>query len=113
MSRKNNGKKQVHRTIARHRIRYLFSLAETCALKGELSRSDRYVMLARKMSMKYLVPIPVEYTWRFCKHCYCYHVPSLTCRVRIHHGMIISYCTRCKKFHRMPLHRQPTVVHHS
>jgi len=105
MSRKQYGKKQVYKNIARRRIQYLFSLAEACGLEGKLPRSDRYVALARKLSMKYLVPIPHQYTRRFCKHCYCYHIPSLTCRIRIHRGMIIFYCTRCKKYSRIPLHR--------
>ncbi|MCX6662014.1 MAG: ribonuclease P [Euryarchaeota archaeon] len=113
MSRKHNGRKQIYRTIALHRIRYLFSLAETYGLQGKLHLSDRYVALARKISMKYLVPIPVEYTHRFCKHCYCYHVPSLTCRVRIHRGMIISYCSRCRKYSRIPLHRHSSSTHPS
>ncbi|MCX6671039.1 MAG: ribonuclease P [Euryarchaeota archaeon] len=113
MSRKHNGKKQVYRTIAHHRIHYLFTLAEAYGLEGKLYLSDRYVALARKISMKYLVPIPVEYTRRFCKHCYCYHVPSLTCRVRIHRGMIISYCTRCKKYSRIPLHGHSSSIRQS
>jgi len=110
MSRKHNEKKQIYRAIARHRIQYLFSLAEAYGLEGKLLLSDRYVLLARKISMKYLVPIPGEYTRRFCKHCYCYQIPALTCRVRIHRGMIISYCTRCKNYSRIPLHRHPSAT---
>jgi len=104
MPRKYDAKKKVYRTIALRRIHYLFSLAEISALRGKLQLSDRYVELARKISMKYLVPIPRQYARCFCKHCYCYLLPPLTCRVRIHHGMIIIYCMNCKKFSRMPLH---------
>ncbi|DAC73265.1 MAG TPA: ribonuclease P [Thermoplasmata archaeon] len=111
MSKKHSEKKKVQKNIARHRIQYLFSLAETCAHDGKLQISDRYVALARKISMKYLVPIPVEYTRRFCKHCYCYLLPPLTCRVRIHRGMIVSYCCKCKKYSRIPLHAQSSTTH--
>lgn len=113
MSKKYGEKKRVHKNIARHRIRYLFSLAETYALEGKLNLSDRYVELARKISMKYLIPIPVEYTRRFCKHCYCYLLPSMTCRVRIHRGMIVSYCTKCMKYSRIPLHERPSTIRQS
>jgi len=95
MPRKHEAKKKVYRTIALRRIHFLFSLAETYALTGKLQLSDRYVALARKMSMKYLVPIPSQFSRRFCKHCYCYLLPSLNCRVRIHRGMIIMYCMKC------------------
>jgi RNase P subunit RPR2 len=60
--------------------------------------------------MKYLVPIPKEYASRFCKYCYAYQLPPETCRVRIHRGMIISYCTRCQMYTRRPLHRNPSMI---
>ncbi|MCU0850474.1 MAG: ribonuclease P [Candidatus Thermoplasmatota archaeon] len=110
MSRKQNGKKQVYRAVARRRIQYLFSLAETCGLEGNFSLANRYVQLARRISMKYLVPIPKEYSPRFCKYCYAYQLPPETCRVRIHRGMIISYCTHCQKHTRRPLHRNPSMT---
>ena len=103
MSRKHVAQKKIYKNIASHRIRYLFSLAEECALEGKLNLSDRYIALARKISMKYLVPIPAEHSRRFCKHCYCYLLPPLTCRVRIRRGMIITYCSTCKKYSRIPL----------
>ena len=103
MNRKRGEKKKEQKGIARHRIHYLFCLAEKCALEGKLNLSDRYVALARKISMKYLVPIPTEYIRRFCKHCYCYLLPPLTCRVRIHRAKIITYCIKCKKYSRIPL----------
>jgi ribonuclease P protein subunit RPR2 len=73
--------------------------------------SDRYVALARKISMKYLVPIPTEYIRRFCKHCNNYLLPPLTCRVRIHRGMIITFCSNCKKYSRIPLRERSSATH--
>ena len=106
MKRRYREEKKLQKYIARHRIHYLFSIAKDCAFAGMLNLSDRYVKLARKISMKYLVPIPVEYTRQFCKHCYCYLLPSSNCRVRIHHSIIITYCSNCKKFNRIPIHRR-------
>ena len=103
MNQRYGVKKKLQKSIASHRIQILFSLAEKYALEGKLSLSDRYVALARKISMKYLVPIPIEYKHRFCKHCYCYMLPPLTCRVRVHNATIITYCSKCKKYSRIPL----------
>ena len=103
MSRKRAEQKKVHKHIAQHRITYLFSLAEEYALQGKLGLANRYVSLARRISMKYLVPIPPEYKRRFCTHCYSYLLPSRTCRVRIHRNMIISYCSQCHRYSRIPL----------
>ena len=103
MSRKRVEQKKVHKHIAQHRITYLFSLAEEYALQGKLGLANRYVSLARRISMKYLVPIPPEYKRRFCTHCYSYALPGVTCRVRIHRSMIITYCCSCKKLSRIPL----------
>lgn len=85
-------------------------MAEANAEEGKLILADRYVALARKLSTKYLVPIPPEYANRFCKHCYCYHIPLRTCRVRIHRGMIITYCRKCQSYIRMPLHRHVSAL---
>ncbi|MBN1280860.1 MAG: ribonuclease P [Candidatus Thermoplasmatota archaeon] len=105
MSRRRSEKKKQYKQIAARRIPYLFSLAEAAALQGRLGLADRYVALARKLSMKYLVPIPPEFKRRFCPHCYHYLLPSVTCRVRLHRGMIITYCSLCHRLHRIPLSR--------
>ena len=94
--------KKIQKTIAKRRINKLFLMAEENAISGELKLSDRYVELARKISMKYLTPIPREYKRRFCKHCYSYLIPSVNCRVRIHKGKTVIYCHSCKKYTRIP-----------
>jgi ribonuclease P protein subunit RPR2 len=101
MSHRNN--KKLQKNIANKRIQRLFRLAEDYALSNRLELSDRYVFLARKISMRYLVPIPVEFKRRFCKHCYCYLLPDINCRVRIRRKSIVTYCHNCKKYMRMPL----------
>ena len=103
MAKGNSKDKQIQKTIAKKRIARLFELAEKNALKGKLNLANRYVNLARKISMRYLVPIPKEYKLRFCKHCYSYLLPNVSCRVRISSGKTIIYCKNCKKYMRIPL----------
>ena len=103
MPKRYNKKKELQKKIAMQRIQRLFLLAEKYALCGKLKLSDRYVFLARKISMKYLSPIPKKFKRRFCKHCYSYLLPSVTCRIRIRKGRVVTYCNKCKKYTRMPL----------
>ena len=106
MPKRHNRKKELQKKIAKQRIQRLFLLAEQYALCGRLKLSDRYVLLARKISMKYLIPIPKKFKRRFCKHCYSYLLPSVTCRIRIQKGRIITYCNKCKKYTRMTLQKR-------
>ncbi len=99
--------KKYKKIIAKRRINRLFELAEQNALSNRLHLSDRYIELARKISMRYLIPIPKEYKRRFCKHCYSYLLPHVTGRIRINRGKIIIYCYNCKKFTRILL-KKPT-----
>ena len=69
---------------------------------GNLLIADRYVCIARKISMKYLVSIPNKYKRCFCKHCYCYIFPNVNSRFRIKNGKIVIFCNNCEKFTRIP-----------
>ena len=104
MSKKKIQKhKKNQKIIAKTRIDRLFNLAEQCALSDRLYLADRYVEIARKISMRYLTPIPKEYRKRYCKHCYSYLLPHTTSRIRIHRGKIIIYCYNCNKYTRIPI----------
>jgi len=108
MGKKRRLNKKQQQDIASHRIRRLFTLVQRRALDGDLTLADRYVHLARKLSMKYLVPIPPEYKHCFCKHCYRYLLPGVTGRVRLQKGKLVWYCFHCHSFSRMPLHGKTT-----
>lgn len=95
--------KKAQKQIAEKRIRILFELAEKKAKNNNLKLADRYVILARKISMRCLVPIPAEFKRRFCKHCYSYLLPSVNSRFRIHDKRLVIYCCSCKKYTRLPL----------
>ena len=103
MSKRTSKDKKIQKNIANRRIRRLFVLAEENALSGKIKLADRYVELARKISMRYLVSIPGEFKRSFCKHCYKYLLPGENCRVRIHRGKLVIYCNSCKKYTRIPL----------
>jgi len=103
MSKRTLKNKKIQKTIARSRINQLSLLAEEYALSGRLNLANRYVDLARKISMRYLVPMPKEFKRRFCKHCYQYLLPNVTCRFRIHRGKLVIYCHNCKNYTRIPL----------
>jgi ribonuclease P protein subunit RPR2 len=108
MTRRHTLNKKFQKIIAKNRIQRLFKLAEEYALYDRLELSDRYVLLARKISMRHLVSIPTKFKRRFCKYCYCYLMPGINCRVRIHNSKIITYCHNCKKYMRMPLRNSST-----
>jgi ribonuclease P protein subunit RPR2 len=103
MTRVKSRDKKLQKTIAQKRINKLFYLAEKNAISDNFTLADRYVELARKLSMRYLIPIPNEHKRRFCKHCYSFLLPDANCRVRIHRGRLIIYCHNCEKFTRIPL----------
>lgn len=103
MSKKKQGDKKLQKTIAKKRISKLFFMAEQNAFSGKLQLANRYVEIARKLSMRYLVPMPKEFKTRFCKHCYSYLLPDVTSRVRFNSGKIVIYCNNCQKYTRIPL----------
>lgn len=94
--------KSKQKEIALERIRKLFKEAEEVFSKNK-SLANRYVALARTISMKIKVKIPVELKRRFCKHCYHYLRPGANCRVRTRKGKVVISCLECKKVMRIPL----------
>ncbi|MEM4259875.1 MAG: ribonuclease P protein component 4 [Candidatus Woesearchaeota archaeon] len=101
MKKKHSKKTDKQLKIAEERIVELFSLAEN-GFKNNPALSNRYITLARKISMKYKVKIPAELKRRFCKYCYSYLFPGINCRVRLNNDKIIYTCFKCKNFIRFP-----------
>ena len=91
----------MNKQIARERIEILFKEADA-VFHEDSSLSQRYVDLARKLSMKYRVRMPRELKRRFCKHCYCFLKPGVNVRIRNQEGKMVYYCFSCKKFMRFP-----------
>ena len=94
--------KSKQKQIAKERIEILFTQAKQISKKS-LLLADRYVTLARKLSMKYKVKIPLKYKRFICKYCYNYLIPGKTLRTRIKNKKLIYYCTNCKKIKHYPV----------
>lgn len=101
MAKRIYAKKAEHKKIAKERIEVLFEQAGK-VFKRNKSLANRYVKLARELSMKYKVPIPAKLKRRFCKNCYSYLVPSVNARVRTREGKVVYYCLECKHYMRIP-----------
>ncbi|MCP3682496.1 MAG: ribonuclease P [bacterium] len=101
MKRPYKSQSEEHKRVARERILKLFSEADK-AFKKDPKLANRYVHMARKIAMRYKVRIPPELKRRFCKHCYCFLVPSKNCRVRLIKKKVTYYCMSCKKYMRFP-----------
>ncbi|MFA5332124.1 MAG: ribonuclease P protein component 4 [Methanoregula sp.] len=82
--------------LARERIAVLFTEAEK-VFRENPGLSNRYVDLARKISMRQRVRIDREYRRRFCHHCYRFLVPGANMRVRVHRGWVAVTCLECRK----------------
>ncbi len=101
MRRQRNENKR----IARERIHILFNLAENM-YSEDPSLAQRYVMLARKIGMRYKVGLPREHRWKVCHNCKGYLFPGGTCRVRFQSKRephIVVTCLQCGTNNRMPL----------
>ena len=84
--------------VACERIEILFEQAEG-AFSSDPGLSDRYVEIARKISMKYNVPIAQKYKKRICKHCKKYLVYGANASVRLDSKgkCVLVTCENCGK----------------
>ena len=89
--------KQKKKQVALDRINELFSQA-SLAFKKDKKRANRYVQLARKISMRSKVRIPSNLKRRYCKHCHNYLLPGVNCRIRTKNKKVVYYCLDCKKY---------------
>ena len=101
MSKKLYKKPSLHRKVALDRIKQLFNEADN-KFKSDRSLSNRYVYIARKLSMKYKTKIPADLKKRYCKHCKDFLVPGGNCRVRVSRGKLVYLCLGCRNFMRFP-----------
>ncbi|HMK46517.1 MAG TPA: ribonuclease P protein component 4 [Methanocella sp.] len=87
--------------LAGQRIERLFQLAaESCDARPDLA--NRYVWIARRISMRHRVGIPRELKRNVCKQCYCYLKPGSTSRVRTDGRNVIITCISCGGIRRYP-----------
>jgi len=101
---KNRSQNPPTKVIARERIAILFGQAQRVYAEDPLL-ANRYVDLARRISMRQRVRIDREFRRRFCHHCYAYLVPGRNMRVRVHRGNVVVTCITCKKHTRYRIKR--------
>jgi ribonuclease P protein subunit RPR2 len=100
-SRRQAAKKAFNVDMAAQRIERLFRLAgEACRERPDLA--DRYVDIARRISMRHRVSIPRELKRNVCKNCCGYLAPGINARVRIDGRNILITCQRCGGIKRYP-----------
>ena len=97
--------KSKQKQIARERMEILFEEAKKAFRESPLL-SNRYITLARKISMKLKVPIPKQYKKLFCKNCYKFLQPGKTLRARIKNKTLIYNCSNCNFTKRYPLRKR-------
>ena len=89
--------------IARERIAELFALAERAAMAGQASLADRYVVLARRVGMRYNVRLLPEYRELYCRGCSRFWVEARTVRTRFRNGRRTRTCLACGRERRTNL----------
>ncbi len=87
--------------MASQRIDRLFGMAEkACRERPDLA--DRYVDIARRISMRHRVSIPRELKRNVCKDCYSYLRPGSNARVRADGRNVVITCLKCGGIRRYP-----------
>jgi ribonuclease P protein subunit RPR2 len=81
--------------IARQRVADLFDLAERESRSGHSDLADRYVVLARRIGMRYNVRLLSEYRELYCRSCSTFWVEGRTVRTRLREGRRVRTCLRC------------------
>ncbi len=92
---------EKQREIAYERVEKLLKLAAE-----DTEKADRYVALARKISMKVNLRLPSSLKRKFCKNCGTFFRPGTNCRIRTRNSRLICYCFKCKHTYRMPFLRE-------
>ena len=78
-------------------------MAEREAQDGHGDLADRYVVLARRIGMRYNVRLPPEYRELYCRGCSGFWVEGRTVRTRLRAGRRVRVCLRCGRVRRVVL----------
>ncbi|MDP6627308.1 MAG: YhbY family RNA-binding protein [Methanopyri archaeon] len=105
------GKKpQWMRRLASERIDILLDRAKRTVREApELAR--RYVWLARRIGMRYLLPLGARRRRSICTSCHLPMVHGRTARVRVKRGKVVRTCLGCGTITRLPLARERAERH--
>lgn len=99
--RKGRDQRSFNVDLAKQRIERLFLLAgEAYPERPDLA--NRYVGIARRISMRHRVSIPRELKRSVCKECYAYLKPGSNARVRTDGRNVVITCLKCGGIRRYP-----------
>ncbi|MCD5425623.1 MAG: ribonuclease P [Methanosarcinaceae archaeon] len=102
MSRIRKIQKRLIKDMALKRIEVLFELAKK-EHKLHSDWSNRYIILIRKISMRYRVRLKKEQKMRMCKNCNTFLMPGSSSRIRLHKKKyLLITCLNCEKIKRYP-----------
>lgn len=86
---------------AQERIQDLFSLAEAETRRSPNNLSRRYVVLARRIGMRYNVRLLREYRDLYCRGCSTFWVEGRSVRTRLRAGRRTQTCLSCGRVRRV------------
>lgn len=92
--------------IAKERIDDLFALATEEATVPGSPLPTRYVVLARRVGMRYNVRLLPEYAELCCRGCSAFWVEGRTVRSRLRGGVRVRTCLACGRVRRVPFLRR-------
>ncbi|MCF7872400.1 ribonuclease P [Candidatus Woesearchaeota archaeon] len=91
--------KNKDKQIAEQRIHELFKEANK-TYKKDQDLANRYVQLAKKISLKHKTPFNKNQKQQYCKKCQTFLIPGHNCRIRTHKGKKTILCLKCKNISR-------------
>jgi len=101
MKMRKSKRKIWTRDLVNQRIQILFKAAQE-SYRDHPERSNRYVKLARRLSMRYRTRLRPELKHRICKKCNSYLVYGSNARARLRRGWIAITCLQCGNVTRHP-----------
>lgn len=99
--KKGRDQRSFNVDLANQRIERLFAMAAE-AYTGRPDLADRYVDIARRISMRHRVSIPRELKRSICKDCYSYLRPGSNARIRADGHNVVITCLKCGGVRRYP-----------
>ena len=91
--------------IAIERMNILFERAEM-EFERHPERSNRYIVLAKKLSTKYNTRIPDKWARRYCKRCNKFLYPGHNATVRLVNEEVNILCGECGHVMKIPYHKE-------
>ena len=91
--------------IAIERMNILFERAEM-EFERHPERSNRYVVLAKKLSTKYNTKIPDKWARRYCKRCNKFLYTGHNATVRLVNEEVNILCGECGHVMKIPYHKE-------